>query len=258
MIDSISNKKHMLLYAGAIATLVISASLIFNAIAGPKLEYARLEISRYDMNIIWSHRGKDVPGNIIRCPLPQEEEKRLGFVTLTLDDLNKVPKLKQAIDEVEASLEYAVQHGYLEYSAKVDREGNVIENKPWREYYWIKDENGCYNDMWHALGLMSEQPVGGGTAVATLTEDEYKAIKSMIYNAYRTQHTQEELNRLAELYKGFRPSDPSVNATPTDLLESQMVTKDYADMSSAYLGFFTALIKVDGKYYGIAINTLNK
>jgi hypothetical protein len=112
--------------------------------------------------------------------------------------------------------------------------------------------------MWHTLGLLQEQPVVGGTAVATLTEDEYKAIKSMIYNAYRTQYTQEELNRLAELYKGFRPSDPSVNATPTDLLESQMVTKDYADMSSAYLGFFTALIKVDGKYYGIAISTLNK
>ncbi|WP_148695190.1 MULTISPECIES: hypothetical protein [Candidatus Nitrosocaldus] len=257
MIGSISNKKYILLYAGAIATLVISASLIFNAIAGPKLEYARLEISRYDMNIIWSSDRND-PSNIIRCPLPQEEEKRLGFVTLTLDDLNKVPKLKQAIDDVEASLEDAIKRGYREYSAMVDREGNVIENKPWRYYYWIKDENGCYNDMWHTLGLLQEQPVVGGTAVATLTEDEYKAIKSMIYNAYRTQYTQEELNRLAELYKGFRPSDPSVNATPTDLLESQMVTKDYADMSSAYLGFFTALIKVDGKYYGIAISTLNK
>lgn len=174
-----------------------------------------------------------------------------------MDDLNKVPKLKQAIDDVEASLEYAVEHGYLEYSAKVDNDGNVIENKPWREYYWIKDENDCYTDMWHILGSLREQPVVGGIAVATLTEDEYKAIKSMIYNAYRTQHTQEELNRLAELYKGFRPSDPSVNATP-DLLESQMITKDYADMSTAYLGFFTALIKVDGKYYGIAISTISR
>ncbi|MCS7142160.1 MAG: hypothetical protein NZ888_08300, partial [Candidatus Nitrosocaldus sp.] len=182
------SKKQMLMYAGAIAMVAVSASLIFSAIAGPKLQHATLAVERYDVNFVDK-----------RCPLSKDEEKRLGFVTLDADDLSKVPKLKQAMVQIENEFEYRVNN--------------------WSDF-WIKDSDGCYTltdlgqRVYGYVGVV-EPPVIG----IKLTEDEYHTIKSLIYNAYRTQHTQEELNRLAELYKGFHPSDPSVNAMPTDLLE---------------------------------------
>ncbi|MEM4309474.1 MAG: hypothetical protein QXS98_01590 [Candidatus Nitrosocaldus sp.] len=223
----ITSKKYMLMYAGAIALVGIAASLIFTAIAGPKLQYATLIVDRYDVNIDSSNK---------RCPLSQDEEKRLGFVTLTTDDLNNVPKLGQAIVQVDK--------GYEE----------LVSSFEWKEI-WFKDANGCYTLT--DLPIFRYFPTNAGVTI-TLTEGEHNTIKSFIYNAYRIQHTQEELNRLAELYKEFRPSDPSVNATPTDLLESQAMEKDYADMSTAYIGFFNAFIKVDEKYYRVSLHTISR
>ncbi|MCS6767424.1 MAG: hypothetical protein RMJ59_00090 [Candidatus Nitrosocaldus sp.] len=226
MMDSMNiSKKQMLMYAGAIATLVVSASLIFSAIAGPKLQYATLIVDRYDVNVDSSNK---------RCPLSQDEVKRLGFVTLTIDDLSKVPKLEQVIERVDKGYEELINS--------------------WSKV-WSKDPDGCYTLT--DLPVFGYYPTSAGASI-TLTEDEYHTIKSLIYNAYRTQHTQEELTRLAELYKGFHPSDPSVNAMPTDLLESQAMEKDYADMSSAYIGFLDSFVKVDGKYYWISLRTISR
>ncbi len=196
--------KSILIYAGVLTVFGIASFLLFTEITGRMIYNAELIVNRYDINIY------NVKND---CPLSKEEEKRLGFVTLTTDDLNKVPKLKEAIDFVERGLEEATREGYRLYTDPDT--GETI-----RYYYWIKDENGCYNDNWHYFGLLGEQPVIAPSGVATLTQSEYNSLRELIYDAYEVQYTQ-ELKRLAELYKE--------------------------------LGLFGTLIKYDGKYYKVSM-----
>jgi len=224
------NKKSILIYAGALTVLGIASFLLFTAIAGPTLQSAELTVSRYDINELDFYEGVITK----RCPLSKEEEKRLGFIALTTYELNKVPKLKEAIEGVEKKLEELI-----------DTFGR----------FWSIDSNGCYILTHHPI--FGYYPTTAGISIK-LTQSEYNSLKELIYNAYKKQHTQEELKRLAELYKGFHPSDEGINAYPTDILESQQSTKDYADMSTAYIGFFDAFIKYDDKYYRVSMRTIAK
>ena len=199
-------KKSVLMYAGALTTAGIASLLLFTAIAGPMFQSAELTVSRHDINIY----------NIKNdCPLSKEEEKRLGFVTLTTDDLKRVPKLKEAIDFVERGLEEVTKNMYILYT-------DPDTGEPIRYYYWVKDENGCYNNNWNYYSTsLDERGSAFPARTVTLTQSEYNSLKELIYNAYKTQHTEEELKRLAGVYKGFHPSDEGINAYPTDTLESQ-------------------------------------
>ncbi len=241
-------KKSILMYAGALTVASIASFLLFTAIAGPMFQSAELSVDRYDINTL-DFKGDEITK---RCPLSKEEEKRLGFVTLTTDDLNKVPKLKETIDLVEKGLEEVTKNMYILYT-------DPDTGEPIRYYYWVKDENGCYNNNWNYYSTsLDERGSAFPARTVTLTQSEYNSLKELIYNAYKTQHTQEELKRLAELYKRFHPSDEGINAYPTDTLESQQSTKDYADMSTAYIGFFDAFIKYDDKYYRVSMRTIAK
>ncbi len=195
------SKKSVLIYAGVLTAFGITSFLLFTDIAGCMLYNAELTVSRYDINIYNIKNG---------CPLSKEEERRLGFVTLTTYDLNKAPK--EAIDLVEKGLEEVIKKGYRQY---IDPD----TGEPIRYYYWVKDKNGCYNDNWNYFGSLAEQPVIAPSGVATLTQSEYNSLRELIYNAYETQHTEEELKRLAEVYKELR--------------------------------LFGTLIKYDGKYYKV-------
>ncbi len=125
------NKRSILMYAGALTVAGIASLLLFTAIASPMLQSAELYVSRYDVNHSdYYGLNEDLSINknalkyfMINCPLSSEEEKKLGFVTLTQDDLKKVPRLKQLIDDLDKWFEHIADNKeYINYDIKISKD----------------------------------------------------------------------------------------------------------------------------------------